>query len=116
MVGCVVAQVTFVGEIIEEIMDLSGLIFGDGSCPKVPKVAKSVELFVHFSLSSYEEKFSPSLETVAFQRHLKDGGGRSPERTGLSPVFPDNREKTGKNRQNGPIWPELGDLCSDSLH
>ena len=45
MVGCVVAQVSFVGEIIEEIVDVSGLIFGGGSCPKV---AKSVEFFGHF--------------------------------------------------------------------
>ena len=45
MVGCVVAQATFVGEIIEEIVDVPWLIFSDGSRPKV---AKSVELFGHF--------------------------------------------------------------------
>jgi hypothetical protein len=34
--------------------------------------------------------------------------------SGLFSLF--NREKTGKNCQNGPIWPVLGDFFPDSLH
>ena len=43
------------------------------------------------------------------------GGGRSPERTGLSPVFPVNREKTGKIRNFWLNLGDLGDFCAISV-
>ena len=45
----------------------------------------------------------------------KNGGGRSPERTGLSPVFPVNREKTGKIRNFWLNLGDLGDFCAISV-
>jgi hypothetical protein len=44
-----------------------------------------------------------------------NGGGRSPERTGLSPVFFVNREKTGKIRNFWLNLGDLGDFCAISV-
>ena len=43
------------------------------------------------------------------------GGGRRPERTGLSPVFPVNMEKTGKIRSLGLNLGDVGDNSAISV-
>ena len=57
-------------------------------------------------------KTNPWLTTRNPSTFGDHGGGRSPERTGLSPVFPVNREKTGKIRNFCLNQGDLGDICA----
>ena len=50
-----------------------------------------------------------------FDKTLKNGSGRSLERTGLRSVFPVNREKTGKIHNFWLNQGYFGDFCAISV-